>query len=104
MQELAAQTALEKSTLTRMIRRLESSGHVRRKPDRCDGRKVAVSLTEESRRMRRVYELVSARMTAVFYRGFRNDEIERFEESLQRILANLMEHEAHEPTAPRRRK
>jgi DNA-binding MarR family transcriptional regulator len=93
MQELVEQTALEKSTLTRMVERLEGSGHVVRVPDESDKRKVLVQPTEESRRLQWVYEQVSARMVGIFYDGFLEDEMEQMEHLLQRVLDNLVKRE-----------
>ena len=89
IQELAARTGLGKSTLTRMLDRLEGSGHLVRAFPSSDRRKVLIRLTEENKRMKAAYERVSIEMADLYYTGFSEDEIDRFEGYLKRILDNL---------------
>ena len=89
IQELAKRTSLEKSTLTRMLERLESSGHLLRVPSKEDRRKVIIQLTPKDERLINDYEQVSKDMLEVFYKGFAEDEIDRFERDLSRIYENL---------------
>ncbi len=95
IQELSEETALNTSTLTRMLDRLEAEGRVRREASPADRRKTLIFLTEKDKRMRDRYEEVSARMTEIFYRGFTEEQIDRFEESLERIFDNVMKEERH---------
>lgn len=92
MVELARRTGLDKSTLTRMLDRLEREGHLVRSTPASDRRKVLVQLTAEHQKLRDAYDAVSREMLAVFYRGFAKTEITEFEGCLERILANLEEH------------
>lgn len=87
--ELAKKTALEKSTLTRMLERLESTGHLLRIPSREDRRKIIVKLTPKNKHLITSYEQVSKDMLELFYRGFSEDEIQSFEAYLTRIYENL---------------
>lgn len=89
IQELARKTSLGKSTLTSMLDRLETAGHVKRVPSADDRRKIMIWLTERDRKLRAAYNDVSSDMSEVFYRGFSAREIGAFEEYLNRILANL---------------
>lgn len=91
IQQLSQKTALSKSTLTRMLDRLEKSGHILRHFSDDDRRKVLISLTEENRKIKKAYEEVSAEMTMLFYQGFSEDEITAFEKDLKRIYKNLAE-------------
>jgi DNA-binding MarR family transcriptional regulator len=93
IQELSKRTALGKSTLTRMLDRLEGSGHVIRVFSQEDRRKVIIELTEENKKMRTAYEKVSDEMTGIFYRDFTGDEIDEFEAYLRRIFHNLDRYE-----------
>lgn len=90
---LSQRTGLAKTTLTSMLDRLESSGHIRREPDPGDRRTVRICLTETAEALREKYERVSAMMSEVFYRGFSDDEILTFEKGLGKILENLIEKE-----------
>ena len=87
--ELSQKTGLAKSTLTSMLDRMENSGLVYRISDKADRRQVRIGLTEQAKRLNDEYQLVSARMNDLFYRGFSDDEIVVFEGSLRKILANL---------------
>lgn len=95
IQELAKRTALGKSTLTRMLDRLEETGHIVRVFPEEDRRKILIRLTDENKRMKAAYEKVSADMTGLFYEGFDSQEIELFEAFLQRIFDNLAKAEKH---------
>ena len=89
IQELAKKTSLGKSTLTSMLDRLEEAGHIRRMPSTDDRRKIMIQLTEKNKRLRTIYDQISAEMTELFYDGFSGEEIDRFEGYLRRILATL---------------
>jgi DNA-binding MarR family transcriptional regulator len=90
IQELSRRTQLGKSTLTSMLDRLEASGFLRRVPSREDRRKTLIELTEKNARYQQAYEQVSLAMTRIYYDGFTDSEIDRFESSLRRILDNLI--------------
>lgn len=87
--DLARRTSLEKSTLTRMLDRLEADGLVRRDRPATDRRTVRVVLTPRTRALLTTFTEVSAEMSAIFYRGFSAEEIQAFEGALVRILDNL---------------
>ncbi len=90
IQQLAAQTALSKSTLTRMLDRLEETGHIKRSFPGDDRRKVLIQLTEQDRKMKQSYEEVSKDMVDLFYKGFSDNEINEFEGYLDRVYNNLL--------------
>lgn len=91
IQQLAKKTALSKSTLTRMLDKLEESGYIKRIFPSDDRRKVLIQLTEENRKMKAAYEDVSLDMTKLFYKDFSDDEIAEFENYLKRIYSNLID-------------
>lgn len=91
IQELAKRTSLGKSTMTRMLDRMEEAGIVIRVFPKEDRRKVLVQLTEDNKKVKKAYEEVSADMTNLFYKGFTECEINDFEKYLQRIFGNLSE-------------
>lgn len=93
IQELAKRTSLGKSTLTRMLDKLEQTGHLQRVYPNDDRRKVLIRLTEQNKRMKLKYEEVSEEMTQVYYEGFEEHEIEAFEAYLDRIFRNLAKRE-----------
>jgi len=93
IRELAKRTALGKSTLTSMLDRLESAGLIVRERSASDRRVLLVRRTEKDRSRQRTYEQVSREMTQIYYDHLTDDEIRGFEETLERILRNLIEHE-----------
>jgi DNA-binding MarR family transcriptional regulator len=90
IQELAKKTALGKSTLTRMLDRLEESGHLSRFFPESDKRRVLIFLADGNKKMKESYEKVSFDMLKLYYEGFSNDEIAQFEAYLGRIYDNLI--------------
>ncbi len=86
---LAKETALEPSTLTSMLDRLEAAGLLRRAPSPGDRRAYVVECTEEGSAIESRFAELSARMTELFYGDMTDAERAGFERSLGRILANL---------------
>ncbi|MDP4094552.1 MAG: MarR family transcriptional regulator [Bacillota bacterium] len=93
LQQLSKKTALGKSTLTRMLDRLEESGHVTRIYPQEDRRKILIELTDENREMKASYQQVSMEMLQLFYNGFSEQETDQIEGYLKRILNNLNDFE-----------
>ncbi|MDF2878078.1 MAG: MarR family transcriptional regulator [Clostridia bacterium] len=91
--ELVIQTALSKTTLTSMLDRLEQTEYITRKMDEKDKRKIIVSLTQKSKSLKEQYEAVSHEMISVFYEGLSEEEIDRFEKTLNHILLSLSKYE-----------
>jgi DNA-binding MarR family transcriptional regulator len=91
--ELSKRTGLAKTTLTGMLDRMESQGYVVRMPDKSDRRQLLIALTDKSRGLQDAYNRVSQQMSALFYRGFTREDIQIFENTLERILNNLIERE-----------
>ncbi len=87
--ELAQRTALEKSTLTAMLDRLEKMGYVRRVHSEQDRRAILVERTQRDRFMQDIYVKVSRDMSGLFYEGFSEDEIDELDGYLRRLLENL---------------
>lgn len=94
MKELAQATGLEKSSLSIMLDRLESEGKIVRARDEADRRTTLVFLSEPTRKRQDEFARVSDAMTALYYEGFTQPEIARFESYLARILENLERREA----------
>jgi len=89
IRELSKATALEPSTLTSMLDRLESLGLIRRENDSLDRRMVIIRRTERDRALEAAYAKVSGEMTELFFGGMDASEIAAFESSLEKVLANL---------------
>lgn len=86
---LAKRVSLGKSTLTNALDRLEAAGEVRRVRSDEDRRSITVELTPKTVATKALYEDVSTAMTALFYRDVAPAEIDAFEATLAKILANL---------------
>jgi len=93
IRELAQRTALGKTTLTSMLERLEQSGYIVMKADTMDKRKTLVVLSEKIKNIESRHKTVSKEMTDLFYKGLTEKEIDDFENTLKRILSNLVKHE-----------
>lgn len=87
--EISRRTGLAKTTLTSMLDRLEKSGFLTRTPSKGDRRQFIIQLTQKAWDLSLQYNKVSDEMGELFYQGFSNDEIEGFENMLNRILKNL---------------
>jgi DNA-binding MarR family transcriptional regulator len=92
--ELAQKTQLKKSTLTSMLDRLEKMGYIWRQRSKKDRRKILIKRTNKDRSLEKEYVKLSQEHTKLFYRGFSEDQIDRFEDDLKRILNNLIEYES----------
>ncbi len=88
--EIGRRTGLGKSTLTGLVDRLERDGHARRLRSAEDRRVVVVEPTARDRGGQAALTQVSAEMTSIFYAGFSDAEIDRFERDLARVLDNLV--------------
>ena len=86
---LSKETALEPSTLTSMLDRLEAAGLLRRAPSPEDRRVVVIERTDANRALEELYLQASERMTELFYAGMAAPEVAAFERSLRKVVANL---------------
>ena len=90
---LCEKTSLDKSTLTGIIDRLERDGYIERKPSENDKRSTLISLTGKEQEFADNIQKVSDQMNEIFYKGFTDEEITRFDSMLARILENCKEAE-----------
>lgn len=91
--ELSKKTGLAKTTLTSMLDRMEEREFLKRVPDSQDRRQLRIVLTDKARALNNSYNEVSGEMSRIFYEGFSDEEIERFEKYLDKILQNLTKQE-----------
>jgi DNA-binding MarR family transcriptional regulator len=92
--ELARRTALEKSTLTSMLDRLEESGFVERVRSTEDRRTILLRRTEKDKACQKAYVELSNEMNELFYAGLSEEEVDQFEGVLRHILETLTAFEA----------
>ena len=88
--ELVEQTQLTKSTLSSHLDNLERIDFVKKIQSKDDKRETFIILTEKALKLKQDYIDVSNNMTKLFYDGFSEEEINRFEGYLQRCLQNLI--------------
>ena len=86
---LSKRTGLANNSLTKMLDLMEEKGLIRREFCDKDKRKKLICITDKGRNLEKKTAEINAKMEEVFYRGFSDKEIERFEEDLKRILDNL---------------
>jgi DNA-binding MarR family transcriptional regulator len=91
--ELARKTGLAKTTLTSMLDRMEEAGLIERIFDRADRRQIRISLTTKALALSDEYNRVSSSMNEVYFKGFTDEEIILFENTLRRVLHNITEKE-----------
>ena len=70
-----------------------AKGIVTRASNPSNRRQTIISLTDESKTMKKKYEKVSNEMGELFYEGFTPEEITLFESYLAKILKTLTEQE-----------
>lgn len=87
--DLAQKTQLKKSTLTSMLDRLEKMGYLKRQHSKDDRRKILILRTNKDKALENRYIKLSQEITKLFYQGFNDSQIERFEQDLTKILDNL---------------
>lgn len=89
IKEITKMTGLAKTSLTSMLERMRQADLIGITDNPEDGRSKLITLTDKSRKLRSVYEKISADMTDCWYRGFSEEEILRFEEMLEKVLHNI---------------
>ena len=94
--EISQRTGLASSTLTSMLDRMENAGLVRRSRSADDRRVVQVFLGPKAQACREQYVAVSEKMTEIYFRGFTEEEIASFENTLLRVLENVREADRNE--------
>jgi MarR family transcriptional regulator, organic hydroperoxide resistance regulator len=86
--KLCELTAIDNSTLSHLLRRLEKLGYIERTRPKDDNRSVLVSLTPEGEQVAIVVAQLSNETEKVFLNGFSKEEIDALKASMRRILLN----------------
>lgn len=87
--ELSNRTSLAKTSLTSMLDRLVERDYLNRVYDDLDKRQIRIILTQKAKSLRRNYESVSSDMQGLTYSGMAEAEIEKFEDTLGKIIERL---------------
>jgi DNA-binding MarR family transcriptional regulator len=88
-QELKKKTLLSKSTLSYFLDQLEEAGFIERVHSKSDKRSINIKLTSINEDLKEKFIEVSNKMKEIYYRDFSEQEIDKFEAYLTRILENL---------------
>ncbi len=67
-----------------MVRNADAAG---------DKRQTLIALSDKTKSIESRHEVVSKEMTALFYKGFSEKQIDDFENHLRHILSNLVKYE-----------
>ena len=86
-------TQLSKSTLSSHLDNLENLGLINKIPSNKDKREIFIVLTEKAQNLKKDYAEVSIDMTNLFYKGFSEEDIDKFESYLHQCLQNLISYE-----------
>ena len=89
-QELKKKTLLSKSTLSYFLDQLEEAGFIERIHSEDDKRTIKIKLAVMDRGVKEKFINVSNRMKEIYYMNFSEQQIDGFEDNLNRILHNLM--------------
>ena len=89
--EISKKSGLAKTTLTAMLARMQEQGLIRIEENANDRRSALVCLTEKAAALQDEYDGVTKEIEDIYYKGFSDEEIDRFENCLKRILKNLEE-------------
>ena len=68
---------------------MENQGLISRVHSETDKRKTLLFLIEKARALKGEYDAVSAEMGSIYYKGFSEEEITKFEEYFDRTRKNL---------------
>ena len=91
--ELATEIGLAKNTITVMLEKMEKNNLIRRITDENDKRKSLVILTDYAKSLKKSFDEISDEMLKKVYKGFSEEEIDKYEGYLHRIIRNLEEKE-----------
>ena len=86
---LSIKCGLAITSLTTIFERMENQGLISRVHSETDKRKTLLFLTEKARALKGEYDAVSAEMGSIYYKGFSEEEITKFEEYFDRTRKNL---------------
>lgn len=89
--EISKKSGLAKTTLTAMLARMREQGLVSTEENSDDKRSAIIALTPEAVGLKDEYDVVTREIEGIYYRGFSDEEVTRFEGFLVRILKNLEE-------------
>jgi DNA-binding MarR family transcriptional regulator len=91
MQELARRIDRDKSTVTVLVKKLQSHGFVKRTADPADGRVSIIHPTRQALALRPGFDEISEQLITTAYRGFDEQEREDLVRSLEKMLGSFQQ-------------
>ncbi len=91
--EIRNQLSLRKSTLTSVLDQLENLGKIKRIHSNEDRRNILIKLQDNNSGNFEGFKELLLQMNDIFYNDFSQSEVKVFEESLSKVLNNLMNYE-----------
>jgi DNA-binding MarR family transcriptional regulator len=91
-QDLKNKAMLSKATLSYMLDNLEEAGHIKRFQSEKDKRTKYIKLTKKNKELMDKYIEVSNEMKDLYYFGFSEEDMDKFEGYLRRLLDNLIDY------------
>jgi DNA-binding MarR family transcriptional regulator len=91
IKDIGRATGLAKTSLTSMLERMEKQGLVEKKENENDRRSTIIGLSEKMKDYVEVLDRIAFAVNEGYYRGMKDEEIEYFEATLEKILHNLEE-------------
>lgn len=88
-EELANHIRMDKANIGRGIKKLMEQGFITRKTNPSDQRAYCVYLTDKGREIQPIIFEVLSKWIDILVKGFTDEEIQVFQELLQRIFENL---------------
>ena len=87
VKEIGDRLFLDSGTLTPLLKRLESAGHIRRTRDKKDERQVRISLTDSARTLREKAEDIPKQVGCVL--GLSFDEVQGLTQEIAKLRGKL---------------
>jgi MarR family transcriptional regulator, organic hydroperoxide resistance regulator len=90
--ELAQRMRVEKASLTSVLSKMQRKGLIRRTPDKADGRKINIALSQKGSELGDLLLPLADKINSRAIRGMRSGEVDQLCSLLARVIENL-EHE-----------
>ncbi|MBY8983265.1 MAG: MarR family transcriptional regulator [Candidatus Lokiarchaeota archaeon] len=90
LKELAKRTSLSKSNISMILDKMEKEGTILRLNSPNNRREILIKLLNQGiDDLNKKYLKISIEMNELFFQGFKNEDINLFEEYLEKILENI---------------
>lgn len=91
VKELAVQTGIEPSTLSRLLVRMQHKSLIRKRRQSEDNRAIRVSLTDKGRKLAQARQPTFREYESIILRGFSAEDAQMIRSALMRMTMNIEE-------------